>query len=43
MRDLVLGQAENLVAMEDRVMVDQLRFDLLFPNEATAAGFCVKI
>ena len=39
----MLGQAENLVAMEDRVMVDQLRFDLLFPNEATAAGFCVKI
>jgi hypothetical protein len=29
--------------MEDRVMVDQLRLDLLFPNEAIAAGFCVKI
>ena len=28
---------------EDRMMVDQLRFDLRFPNEATAAGFCVKI
>ena len=39
----MLGQAENLVAMEDRVMVDQLRLDLLFPNEAIAAGFCVKI
>ena len=42
-RDLVLGQAENLVAVEDRVMVDQLRLDLVFPNEAIAAGFCVKI
>ena len=39
----MLGQAENLVAVEDRVMVDQLRLDLVFPNEAIAAGFCVKI
>jgi len=42
-RDLVLGQGENLVAAEERVMVDQLRLDLVFPNEAIAAGFCVKI
>ena len=39
----MLGQAENLMAKEDRVMVDQLRFDLRFPNEKTTAGFCVKI
>ena len=39
----MLGQAENLVAVEDRVMVDQLRLDLVFPNETVAAGFCVKI
>ena len=39
----MLGQAENLVAVEDRVMVDQLRLDLVFPNEAIAAGFCVMI
>ena len=24
-------------------MVDQMRLDLVFPNEAVAAGFCVKI
>ena len=39
----MLGQAENLVAVEERVMVDQMRLDLVFPNEAVAAGFCVKI
>ena len=44
-RDLLLGLAaeEGLMAAQSRVMVGQLRLDLVFTSEEAAAALCVKV